>query len=227
MVIYEQLKDYCDCEKVEEKDVDELIGLISMATCWREEPCDTFLNEERQEVIDLPDCMDDCDVFEFAPHYHPFDKDTFSFTLVETKGMDEKSYPITDFVYSEIDEVFRMQFDQIPNCECGCDPCGCETKYRLVVTYMAGYSEIPDCLLPIFCEALHWVEEKNNCDCEDCQPCKERDYLQAQERDLAYGVSLTDRLADFFLKFLTHQYIRELSLISLCESNDYLKGFIV
>lgn len=227
MTIYEQLQDYCDCEEVLKRDVDELVGLVSMATCWRQEPCDTFLAEERQEILDLPDCMDDCDIFEFVPHYHPFDADSFSFTLVERAGLEETSVPLTDFVYSEFDQVFRLQLDGVPSCNCSCDPCGCPKEFKLVVTYVAGYEELPDCLLPIFCEALHWVNEKNDCDCEDCQPCKQATADLQFVPDYENGMTLTDRLADYFLKTLTRQYIRELSLISLCEDENYYQGFIV
>lgn len=226
-MIYEQLKDYCDCQEVNKKDVDELVGLISMATCWRDKPCDTFLAEERQEVIDLPDCLDECAVFEFAPFYHPYDIDSFSFTLLEQKGIDENSVPITDYHYSEVEHLFKLQLSDVPSCKCDVCTCGCKPTYKLVVTYTAGYEDLPDCLLPVFCETLQWVNEKNNCDCEGCQPCKEAMADLQYVPDFKDGPSITDRLADYFLKFLTRQYIRELSLISLCEDNSYLKGFIV
>ena len=45
----------------------ELITLISTYTCWAQSPCETFLLSERREVVDIPDCIKDCDVFEFEP----------------------------------------------------------------------------------------------------------------------------------------------------------------
>ena len=84
MTVYEQLNEYCNCLTSGNKDeepsidvraVDELIHLISTYTCWAEKPCDTFLQGERKEVVDVPDCICDCDIFEFDPFYAPFDPD--------------------------------------------------------------------------------------------------------------------------------------------------------
>ena len=47
---FEQLSEYCDCmEDVQERDVIELINLISTYTCWTQVPCETFLLSERRE----------------------------------------------------------------------------------------------------------------------------------------------------------------------------------
>ena len=63
MTVIEQLSEYCDClTEVNEKDVDELIHLISVYTCWTGKVCDTFLSAERKEVINLPPR---------DRHYHP------------------------------------------------------------------------------------------------------------------------------------------------------------
>lgn len=197
-----------------------------MATCWRRLPCDTFLNSERQEVVELPDCFDECDIYEFSPFYAPFDEESFAFTLVKQKGIEEELIPITEFRYSDIDGVFRLKVPEIPSCKChgGCT-CGCEPSYKLVVRYIAGYDKLPDCLLPVFCEALQWVHDKNVCDCSDCQPCNPNS-IEVTEMNYAEGATLTDRLADYFMKTLTKQYIRELSLISLCDRQMF-KGFVV
>ena len=112
MTVYEQLTEYCDCLVDETKDegivpkfdaraVDELIHLISTYTCWAEKPCDTFLQGERKEVVDVPDCICDCDVFEFDPFYAPFDKDSFTFTLVEQNGIAENTTEVTAYINSD------------------------------------------------------------------------------------------------------------------------------
>lgn len=218
----EQLTEYCDCLDVAERDVYELINLISTYTCWAQSPCETFLQSERREVVNLPDCVDDCDVFEFEPFYQPFVTESFTFTLVEQNGITETLTPITDYIYSEVDGVFRME---LPLPQCGCAPkCGCESKFKLLVTYIAGYETIPDCLLPLMCEALQWVAEKNKCDCTECEPCNQNNRSSSGEIDYT---TLVGQLQSHFLTILTVQYFRQLSLISLCNARGRLWGVVV
>lgn len=220
MTVYEQLTEYCDClvsgsvddtPSIDARAIDELIHLISSYTCWMQKPCDTFLQSERKEVVDVPSCVCDCDVFEFDPFYAPFDPGSFTFTLIEQKGIEETKTDVTSYIYSEADEKFRMELP-LPSCDCGVQ-CGCKSKYKLMVTYVAGYEEIPECLLPIFCEALQWILQKSECDCEACQDCENK-YASNNEIDYT---KLTGRLQEHFLTVLTVQYFRQLSLISLCR----------
>ena len=220
----EQLTEYCDCVDVESRDVDELINLISSYTCWAQHPCETFLQAERKEVKELPDCVCECDVFEFEPFFAPFDKDTFKFVLVEQNGLNETATELSSYIYSDADEKFRLELP-LPSCKCRPDPCGCKSKYKLVVTYVAGYELIPDCLLPLFCEALQWIIEKNKCDCEACEGCDPNNV--DKQTNLDYN-SLTGRLQEHFLNVLTHQYFNQLSLISLCQRyRGQLWGIVV
>ncbi len=220
MTILEQLTEYCDCFDVKESDVDELINLISVYTCWTTQPCETFLTSERKEVKDIPDCVCDCDVFVFEPYYRPFDADSFTFTLIEQDGITETATDITDYTYSVVDENFKIR---LPLDKCGCrDKCGCPPKYKLLVTYIAGYDEIPECLLPIFCEALQWIKIKNTCDCSECQPCEVE-----QEEGVIDMTTLTGRLQDYFLNVLTYQYYKQLSLIGICRPYSGIWGFVV
>lgn len=217
----EQLKEYCNCIDVNESDVDELINLISSYTCWAQNPCETFVLSERREVVDLPNCAKDCDVLVFAPFYHPFEPDSFTFTLIEQDGINETATPVTDFVYSIVDENFRIA---LPLPDCKCDPkCGCEKTFKLLVTYAAGYEKLPECLLPLFCEALQWIRIKNECDCNECEPCDQN----ARDTGKIDYTTLTGRLQDFFLDTLTKQYIRQLGLISLCDERTHMKMWAV
>lgn len=225
MTVKEQLAEYCNCIDVEDKDVDELIHLISVYTCWTGKVCDTFLSAERREVVDLPDCVCDCDVFTFEPFYEPFDPESFTFTLITQDGTDETATVLEDFGYSVADENFRIRLP-LQNCKCGCNyECGCPPKYKLLVTYIAGYEEIPDCLLPIFCEALQWIKFKNTCDCSECQPCQD-DSTERKYYEFDY-TTLTGTLQEYFLRVLTMQYRNMLSLISLCDHKDKQKFWAV
>lgn len=219
MTIIEQLTEYCNCIEVNEKDVYELVNLISSYTGWMQDTCETFLLGERREVIELSNCKKGCEIFEFTPFYQPFDYDTFQFYLVEQNGIDEVVSELVDYRYSSVDENFKLDLP-LPDCECS-PACGCETKYKLLVTYEAGYELIPECLLPIFCDALEWIRKKNEC-CSDCQDC-----------DTSYGNnqidmdSLEGRLQEYFLSMLTRQYIRALSLIALNRRARHLWGIVV
>lgn len=232
MTAVEQLTEYCDCliaeeqgelpyAKFDDKEVDELINLISVYTCWAQKPCETFLSSERREVMAVDDCIHECDVFEFEPFYVPFDVCSFTFTLVEQNGIDEILTPIDTFVYSEADEKFRMELP-LPNCKCK-PQCGCKSTYKVIAEYTAGYDEIPECLLPLFCEALQWIIEKNKCDCEKCEDCENK-YAMVNEID---NTTITGRLQEHFLNILSHQYFKQLGLISLCGYRRDLWGVVV
>lgn len=225
-MIYEQLRDYCDCIKdVKQEEVDELINLVSMATCWTQKPCETFLNSERREVIDLEDCLCDCQIVRFAPFYTPFDPESFTFTLVKEVGIEETLIPVTEFTYSEIEGVFKID-PPIPNCDCGCNECTCDPKYKLVIDYVAGYEELPECLLPVFCEALQYIQERRECDCKQCQTCENYDDERVEVL-IENAATITNQLKAYFVTTLTEQYKRQLSLISLCRSRKRLWGIVV
>ena len=209
--------------EVTERDVDELINLISSYTGWMQHPCETFISDVRKEVIDIPNCICECDVYEFEPLYYPFDKDSFVFTLVEQNGIQETTTVLTNVAYSEVDEKFRMELP-LTSCKCSKPKCGCESKFKLLVEYVAGYELLPDCLLPLFCEALGWIAEKNKCDCDDWQPCNPSE--NTVQGVINYA-SLTGRLQEHFLTVLTVQYFRQLSLISLAKRKGYLWGVVV
>lgn len=219
--VLEQITEYCNCTDFTENDVIELIHLISTYTCWAQNPCETFLKEERREVVDLPSCTDECDIFTFEPFYTPFDESSFTFTLIEQNGLDEITTEITEYVYSVADGNFRLKLP-LPGCECR-PKCGCDSKFKLLVTYTAGYELIPDCLLPIFCEALQYIADKNDCECDECEACDEA------RTDETYidETTLVGHLQVYFLQTLSAQYKRQLALISLCRVRHVLWGVVV
>lgn len=211
MGIYEQLENTCDCiAEVKQSDVDELINLISMATCWTQVACETFLKSDRQEVIELK--CNDCNVISFKPFYHPFEPDSFEFYLVTQKGIEETTEPLTEYKYSVIDNDFKVQLPF--NCKCINDSCGCPTVYKILVKYVAGYEEIPDCLLPLFCSMLKLIIDKNTCDCSKCQLC---DSEKQDLVDYAQDDNITFNLDNYFNRVFINAYVRELGMISLCE----------
>lgn len=217
MSIFDQLTEYCGCVEVKEDDVVELINTVSFATGWTKTPCETFLTGERTEVIDLPDCMD-CP-FEFTPYYHPFDPESFMFKLVEIQELTERETEL-NYGYISSKGVFRVD-TTLPKCGCR-KRCGCKTEYKLVVTYTAGYEEIPDCLLPVMCNVLDVIYHKNKCDC-GCS-CEKAE----GEEDIEYatGDIVTVQIETDIGKMLVSDYKRELGLMSLLTPKHFM-GVVV
>lgn len=229
--IKNQLSEYCDCVEFDDRDVTELVNIVSMATCWNtgnvrstlDEDCENFLLDERHEVIDLPACMD-C-VYEFEPFYRPFDPATFTFTLIKIAGTEETATPITDFSYSTLDGKFRIDTG-LPSCKCHCKKCGCDPEYKLLVTYAAGYEKIPDCYLPVFCNLLDVIHAKNKCDCPNDCACD----TPASEEDIKYAtgdvvtVQVETDLGKMISKIISEGM---LGRMSLCKAPTEFWGVIV
>lgn len=219
MTLYDQLTEYCGCVEVKDTDVEELIITISSVTGWTRRPCETLEVGDRKEIIDLPSCMD-CPM-EFTPYYHPFDPESFKFYLVEIDGLVETKTEITDFAYSETDELFRVDTG-LPKCGCVCTKCGCEPKYKLVVTYSAGYEEIPECLLPVFCNVLEVIHAKNECDCScGCEGDENGQTVRYAQGDVVSVALETD-----IGKMLVMEYKNELARLMLTVEPQFW-GFVV
>lgn len=238
--LYDQLVQYCQCvEEATDRDVEDMIGVVSLATGWTKNPCDTFELMERREVIDLPLCMD-CP-FEFEPYYKPFDADSFSFTLIKRKGMEEERVYLNNFRYNGFDDR-DMKYEGgflidtgLPLCNCSCkDDCGCPTEYKLLVTYEAGYSVLPECILPVFCNLLEVIHAKNSCDCGGCA-CNSGGTttydadgnITTQEIKYKSGDVVSVFLETDLAKMLVEQYKNQLGMISLLKYKHDVWGYVV
>ena len=237
--LYTQLSQFCECVKeVDDKDVEDMISVVSLATGWALDPCDTFEKSDRREVIDLPPCMD-CP-FEFKPYYYPFDAESFTFTLVKRKGMEEERTSLLNFRYSGFD-IGEMKFNGgflvdtgLPQCNCTCeDECGCPTEYKLLVEYTAGYELLPECLLPVFCNLLEVIHAKNSCDCNECG-CNgdtvtydANGNITAQEIKYKSGDVVSVFLETDLGKMLVEQYKNQLGVISLLKQTHDVWGMVV
>ena len=220
----EEIRCLCPCNSdATEEDVAEMVNVISMATGWMRSPCETFLTGQRREIIDLPSCSD-CPIT-FDPYYHPFDSSSFRFYLVTVDGLEETVTEITEFQYHVSDGLFHINAG-LPSCKCKteskCDDT-CPTEYKLLAEYKAGYDEIPDCLVPVFCNVLEVITAKNKCDCNDCG-CDD-----GKEDNVQYatGDIVTVALETDIGKVLVEQYKKQLGMMSIVRVPSPLWGFAV
>lgn len=219
--ILEQLEDYCNCIllEVEEKDklkaIQEMIHIVSLLTGWQQHPCETFLKSDREETIDI-DKIDRCacradGIMEFIPFYTPVEPESFKVSLVEVEGVKECTRQLdeTEFSWGKMNSVLFINTlpfaDQIAN-ECNfCHPC--PSNQKLVIEYVAGFSELPKCLLPIFCDMFHLLLDKNDCHCEKCDSCKTRNYDEESVLDTFDPDKMTQGQ---WLDYKTNVYLRAL-----------------
>lgn len=199
------------------RNVEELIWLVSNLTCWSNKPCETLLNSERIEYLDV-DEFDPCScegLTLFYPFYYdPIDSKSFDVSLITIDGVNEETEKISSeyYGYSESEGVLRIDvrpYVQYGNCG------GCKPKYRLMIKYNAGYEIIPECLLQLFCDLLHVIYTKNNCDCSSCQACQSA----TGEGEIRFdeGDEISPKLLIYMNILIEQAYRRQLGLLSLCN----------
>lgn len=236
LTVKEQLLDYCDCIKgfkddnTLDRNIAELISLISIQTCWARHPCETFLNSERVEVIDVPElrrCSCNGGVVEFSPFFFPFNVDSFKVELLRIDGIKETVIEISedDYAWSYGLNVLRINLIDYIEAE---DRCSCPVIFKLRIIYDAGFEGIPDCLLKLFCDMLHLIYLKNECSCDHCEACRggATDVLIEEQS----SGSLSERVSDYLVATLFNSYADQLALISLCGrrvAQDDFFGVIV
>ena len=83
----------------------------------------------------------------------------------------------------------------------------------MLVLYDAGFEELPQCLLQLFCDLIHVIYNKNNCDCHACATCQDN----SDSGFIANETMTTDELVESYLnKLVIDSYRKQLGLISLC-----------
>lgn len=237
MSIYEQVTQFCDCVDITEKDVDDMISVVSLATGWMLDPCETFEKSKRREIIDLPSCMD-CP-YEFTPYYAPFDVSSMKLTLIKRKGLEITRTPIENFTYYGFDEGDMKRSGKIlvdtglPMCSCGCAECGCPAEYELYAEYDAGYELLPECILPVICNLLEVIHAKNSCDCTQCGCSGDTATYDAdgnvttQEIKYKSGDVVSVFLETDLGKMLVEQYKNQLGILYLLKKKHDFWGCVV
>ena len=227
--IIEQLKEHCDCfpENVEavvfEKTVNELIHLISIMTCWTNSLCETFLNGMREEIFDAERvnlCTCDRGLLEFEPFYVPIYPETITAQLVVQNGIEDTVIDISenDIGYSETFAHIRIDYQKYLSQQ---SDCYCPENAKIIVRYVAGYEELPECLLPIFCDMLHIIYDKNDCSCDKCQECTQK-YSDDEIEVIAEGdVTVEINIKKTLMSLVHYSYTNSLGLMSLCGRKQY------
>ena len=153
--IVEQLKNYCSCIKESdleadklEKNVGELIDLISTITCWKNHPCETFLSSQREEVFDVGEfkkCGCDSGIVRIPLFYPMIDPTTIEVSVITRERITFTTHKLEvdkDFSYNPYDNIVYVDLSNIDYkdvCNCGCDELS-----KIVVSYVAGYETIPE-----------------------------------------------------------------------------------
>lgn len=238
--IIEQLLDFCECIKdfdreknrtTLERNVAELIRLISIQTCWTQYPCETFLNSSRTEFIDVRDikrCSCEGGIVEFTPFYYPFNPLSFEVYLIKIDGVNEEIIEIDSDDIGYIESLGLLRVDLVEYVRY--DKCSCKSKYRLKIVYDAGFDEIPECLLKLFCDLLHIIYAKNDCTCDHCQACQPSSTDTMITYDDNDQESISPRIETYLNTVLYNSYIDQLALISICgrrNSDSGIWGFVV
>lgn len=232
--IVEQLKAFCNClpddipDDIFVRNLTELINIISNLTCWAGDDCSTFLNSERSETEDIP-CLDRCKcngmIIEFCPMYDPFYPETLSVTLIEIDGIKETEIEISPEHFSYISSLCKIRVDlsEYIDTKCIC----CPPEYKIRYTYSAGYEEIPQCLLQLFCDLMHVMYFKNKCDCNICQACiTDNDVTDEGEIEFTEGDIVTPTLDTYWKEIIVRGYMRNLEKISMCGKACNYRPFL-
>ena len=225
--ITDQILQVCNCPEVKERDLKELITLISQMTCWGD-GTDSFLLSDREEIIEItPEAIKD-GIYQYEPYYKVFDKETMQIELVKVSGIEEQVSDGVVYNYSDMVGAYLIKLPrELHKPHRPKDPCRepkphKPCKWYLHTMYEAGYERIPEHMITLFCDMLALINRKNDCSCSDGCNCssssgsleepsasiyKEGDWLGWEhDKDMA--------------ELLNKQYVGILEDMTLCKNED-------
>lgn len=234
----DRLKERCHCFDCEDEATvqvyfEKFLKVLARLFCWVDGECDTILKSIRHEVIEL-DKVEICGcqaLMEIKPFYFKgFDPSTLKVYIQRRQGMKREVFEILPDKYdwSFIDGTLLVSLTDYlsPCCRCD-DPCSCETTYKLILDYEAGYTSdtMPDCVLDVMCHFLNvFIAYQNKCGSLD--ECANMDRL-------AVGSVLSQKSVDYivrkwtiddadmnriYVRMINKWYLSTLASLSLCNS---------
>ena len=224
--IYEQLQTSCDCIKLSDKNdenfkqnVNQLIDLISIMTCWKNSPCENFLSSDREEVMDVDvinSCWCDGGLMVVPLYYREIKEDTIQVFVQIRNGVKFEEIELSedDFSFNPYENKLYIDLSEYDTESV----CNCEKVHKLIVRYTAGFELLPNCLLPVFCDFLSYVVKMNQCDC-NCNTCEDD-----TENDEPVD---PDTIEEYIQRTLFIAYARQLETISLCGNHKWFVGLVV
>lgn len=238
--VIEQLKDKCDCLKKTdisaykfEQNVKQLIHLISILTCWKrgakENYCETFLLSERKEVFNFKKVQScgccDSNLATLALYYDLVQPKSIKVSLRVRSGIkfSEVNIDSNDISFDDIENVLYIDLSNYKDVTSNCN---CDVLQKIIVTYDAGFEEIPDCLIPVFCDYLSYVIDMNRCEC-GCDSCDD-DKGDVNLDDIVNMDSNAEQLNTYVTvrNHIISAYAKQLAMMSLC-GRDYFLGMVV
>ena len=144
MKITQKLQDRCGCFDCDDgatmqRYMESFLRVLARLFCWTDGECDTILRARRHEVIEVKDFeICGCDAMvEIKPYYFKgFDPSTLKVYMHKRKGLEREEYEITPDKYnwSFVDGTILINVTEelSPCCRC-CDPCSCETEYKIIL----------------------------------------------------------------------------------------------
>lgn len=241
MQLVERLRQTCSCVNCEDDSVlqsylSRFISILSRSLCWVDGQCGSFLKSLRREIIPV-DGLQFCGctaIMEVKPFYYKqLDYETLSITIQQRKGIKLINDTIDPDMYSiDLDGTLLIDLTKwlSPCCKC-VNPCECETTYKLILEYEAGYTSetLPECVLDAFCHLLNIFIAYNN-KCGSLDDCSNLD-------NLAVGAVLKQKSVDYIVrewvidetdfnrvsvKLLNKWYLNTISALSLCQRSDFM-----
>lgn len=237
MKITQKLQDRCGCFDCDDgatmqRYMESFLRVLARLFCWTDGECDTILRAQRHEVIEVKDFdICGCDAMvEIKPYYFKgFDPTTLKVYMHKRQGLNREEYEITPDKYnwSFVDGTILINVtDELSPC-CRCyDPCSCESEYKIILDYEAGYTSnnLPDCIFEAMCHFMSiFVAYQNQCGTLD--ECANMDRL-------AVGAVLEQKSVDYivrkwtvdktsldiiYVKLINTWALKTLSSLSLCK----------
>ncbi len=237
MKITQKLQDRCGCFDCDDgatmqRYMESFLRVLARLFCWTDGECDTILRAQRHEVIEVKDFdICGCDAMvEIKPYYFKgFDPTTLKVYMHKRQGLNREEYEITPDKYnwSFVDGTILINVtDELsPCCRC-CDPCSCESEYKIILDYEAGYTSnnLPDCIFEAMCHFMSiFVAYQNQCGTLD--ECANMDRLAVgavlEQKSVDYIVRkwTVDKtsLDTIYVKLINTWALKTLSSLSLCK----------